>query len=77
MPNVVLKITHPPSEAEDREIPRGAGPLFRGSGDIDYLCGNCGFVIAASMTASQHFMLDHAACAACGATNEFPRELLS
>jgi hypothetical protein len=79
MPSVALKITHTPSPAEpdERDIPRGAGPLFRGSGDIDYLCGNCGFVIASGMGPSQHFMLAHAACAACGATNEFPPELLS
>jgi hypothetical protein len=77
VPSIVLKITHPPSENEDREVPRGAGPLFRGNGDIDYVCGNCGFTIAAGMAASQHFMLAHATCAACGATNEFPSELRS
>ncbi|HXO01227.1 MAG TPA: hypothetical protein VN900_04175 [Stellaceae bacterium] len=77
MPSIVLKITHPPSEMEDREIRRGAGPLFRSTGDIDYLCGNCGFVIAACMTLNQHVMLDRATCAACGATNEFPPEMHS
>ena len=77
MPSVVLKITHAPSEVEDREIPRGAGPLFRGNGDIDYLCGNCGFAIASGMGITQHFMLERAICSACGATNEFPPELRS
>lgn len=77
MPSIVLKTTHAPSENDAREIPRGAGPLFRGNGDIDYLCGNCGFVIAANMGPAQHFMLAHATCAACGATNEFPPELRS
>jgi ribosomal protein S27AE len=51
--------------------------LFRGNGDIDYLCGNCGFTIAAGMGPAQHFMLAHATCAACGATNEFPAALRS
>jgi hypothetical protein len=77
MPNITLKITHAPSDASDRDIPRGAGPLFRGNGDIDYVCGNCGFGIAVGMAPSQHFMLSHASCAACGATNEFPAELVS
>ena len=77
MPSIVLKTIHAPSEAADREVPRGAGPLFRGNGDIDYLCGNCGFAIAAGMGPAQHFMLAHATCAACGATNEFPPELRS
>jgi hypothetical protein len=77
MPSVVLKITHAPSDVEDREIPRGAGPLFRGNGDIDYLCGNCGFAIASGMGTTQHFMVDRATCSACGATNEFPPELRS
>ena len=49
MTSIVLKITHALSENEDREIPRGAGPLFRGNGDIDYVCGNCGFAIAGSL----------------------------
>jgi hypothetical protein len=77
MSNIVLKITHAASENGDREMPRGAGPLFRGNGDIDYLCGNCGFAIAEHMGPKQHFMLAHACCAACGATNEFPPELRS
>jgi hypothetical protein len=77
MPNIVLKTTHPPSEMDDREIRRHAGPLFRGNGDIDYVCGNCGFAIASHMGASQHFMLAQAICAACGATNELPPELIS
>jgi ribosomal protein S27AE len=51
--------------------------LFRGNGDIDYLCGNCGFTIASGMAPAQRVMLDRAACSACGATNEFPPELRS
>ena len=35
------------------------------------------FAIAAGMRPTQHFMLDRATCAACGATNEFPLELRS
>ena len=77
MPSITLKITHAPLDMEGHKPRRGAGPLFRGTGDTDYLCGNCGFAIAAGMRPTQHFMLDRATCAACGATNEFPLELRS
>jgi len=40
MPSIVLKLNHAPVKLDDREAHRGAGPLFRGNGDIDYLCGN-------------------------------------
>jgi ribosomal protein S27AE len=78
MPSIVLKITSAAADAADateREVPRGAGPLFSGNGDTDYLCGNCGFVIAAGMGPTQHVIVDHTTCPACGATNEFPVEL--
>ena len=77
MTSITLKITHAPSENDDREIPRRAGPLFRGNGDIDYVCGNCGFAIASGMGPAQHFMLAQATCPACGATNELPPALRS
>ena len=53
MPSIVLKLSHAPSHNEEHEARRGAGPLFRSTGDIDYLCGNCGFVIASGMAPSQ------------------------
>jgi hypothetical protein len=77
MPNIVLKITHAPSEMEDHEPRRGAGPLFRGNGDTDYLCGNCGFAIASGMAPGQHVIVHRATCSACGALNEFPLDLLN
>jgi hypothetical protein len=75
MPNIVLKTTHPPMGGEEHEVPRRAGPLFRGNGDTDYLCGNCGFVIVAGFGPTQHVMVERTTCAACGATNEFPAAL--
>ncbi len=74
MPSIVLKLSHAPSHMEEHEARRGAGPLFRGSGDIDYLCGNCGFTIASGMAPAQRLMLTRTTCSACGATNEFPAE---
>jgi DNA-directed RNA polymerase subunit RPC12/RpoP len=70
-----LKITRPPSSAADLGAPELDKPLFRGTGDTDYLCGSCGSVIAASMGPNQRVIVDVAICAACGAENEFPLHL--
>jgi DNA-directed RNA polymerase subunit RPC12/RpoP len=75
MPTMSLKITRPPSSAADLGTPELDKPLFRGTGDTDYLCGNCGSVIAASMGPNQRVNVDAATCAACGAENEFPLHL--
>jgi hypothetical protein len=74
MPSIVLKVTLLASTLDERE-PRAGGPLFRGNGDIDYLCGNCGFVIVAGFATRQHVTVNKTTCPACGATNEFPVEL--
>jgi hypothetical protein len=74
MPTVSLKVTRP-SPAADVRAPETDKPLFRGTGDTDYLCGNCGAVIAASMAPAQRVIIDVATCAACGAENEFPLHL--
>jgi hypothetical protein len=75
MATISLKVTRPASDAADQAPPELAKPLFRGNGDTDYLCGNCGSVIAASMGASQRVIVDTATCSACGAENEFPAYL--
>ena len=77
MPTIVLKMKHAATDTVDRQPPRSAGPLLRGTGDTDYLCGNCGFVIAAGMGPKQRVSVDSATCAACGAENELPPELRS
>lgn len=75
MPAIPLKLTGPAPDAADRRSPGPIQPLFRGNGDTDYLCGNCGAVIAASMAPNQHVIVDTATCSACGAENEFPPHL--
>ena len=75
MPAVSLKVTRQPANAADHGSPELGKPLFRGTGDIDYLCGNCGSVMAASMGPNQRVIVDAATCAACGAENEFPLHL--
>jgi len=68
MPVISLKVTHPPLSAADHRSPELVKPLFRGSGDTDYQCGNCGSVIAASMGPTQRVIVDAVSCSACGAT---------
>ena len=58
MPIISLKVTRPPSSAADHRRPEVVKPLFRGSGDTDYQCGNCGSVIAASMGPTQRVIVD-------------------
>jgi len=76
MPIISLKLTHPPLGAGEHRPPENIQPLFRGNGDTDYLCGNCGAVIASSMGPTQRVNVDVATCSACGAENEFPSNLL-
>lgn len=76
MPTIELKVTSASAvETGGNPPPHGAGPLFRGNGDTDYLCGNCGFVIASAMSAAQRVPFDSTTCPACGATNELPAGL--
>jgi hypothetical protein len=75
MSSIVLKVTDTPAATAESEPDGNSGPLFRGNGDIDYICGNCGFVIVSGFSANQHVIVDTAACPACGTTNEFPPSL--
>lgn len=75
MPTISLKVTRPSPGGAAPPTPEFDKPLFRGTGDTDYLCGDCGFVIAASMGPAQRVIIDAATCSACGAENEFPVHL--
>ena len=75
MPSIGLKITRASGGARDGAVPPQGKPLFRGTGDTDYVCGECGYVIAASMGPTQRVIVDKTVCAGCGAENEFPVEL--
>jgi ribosomal protein S27AE len=75
MPTISLKLTRPSSGALHEIAPGLDKPLFRGTGDTDYLCGNCGSVIAASLGPNQRVILEKTICSACGAENEFPPHL--
>jgi ribosomal protein S27AE len=75
MPTIVLRFTIPPEDGSSPLLPQTPGPLLRGNGDADYLCGNCGFTIASSMGPMQRVPFDSTTCPACGARNEFPADL--
>ena len=75
MPTTSLKVTRMPPGAGGEIVPELGKPLFRGTGDTDYLCGNCGSVIAASMGPNQRVIVDATTCSVCGAENEFPPHL--
>jgi hypothetical protein len=75
MPTVSLKVMYLPSAAFNQPTPDLGKPLFRGTGDTDSVCGNCGSIIAASMGSGQRVIVDATTCSACGAENEFPHHL--
>src|SRR5215471_19151925 len=75
LPTISLKLTRPPPGAADHAASELGKPLFRGTGDTDYVCGNCRSVIAASMGPGQRVIVDTATCSVCGAENEFPLHL--
>jgi hypothetical protein len=75
MPRIALKVTRASAGGGEAIAPQPGKPLFRGTGDTDYVCGECGYVIAASMGPTQRVIVDATICAACGAENEFPTDL--
>jgi hypothetical protein len=72
MPTIVLKLTRAPLDTSVEQTPQCAG-----TGDTDYLCSNCGFVIASGIGPRPRVVVDIATCSACDAENEFPPELRS
>ena len=76
MPAVVLKASLVPAgSGGGGRSHHPAGPLFRGSGDVDYLCGNCNFAIASAMGPTQRVPFERTICPSCGSENEFPAQL--
>ena len=58
MPTVALKVTRPAPSGGEHRPPEIVRPLFRGSGDTDYLCGDCAAVIASAMGPTQRVNVD-------------------
>jgi hypothetical protein len=70
MPQIKLKVVRDAILPSPWTAPAGAGPLFTGSGDTDYACGVCEFIIAASIGLGQRVALIETECPCCGAVNE-------
>jgi hypothetical protein len=70
MPQVKLKVVRHAILPSPWTAPAGAGPLFTGSGDTDYVCGVCEFVIAASIGLAHCIASIETECHCCGAVNE-------
>jgi hypothetical protein len=70
MPQIKLKVVRDAILPPPWTAPAGAGPLFTGSGDTDYICGVCEFIIAASIGLGQRIAPIETECPCCGAVNE-------
>ena len=70
MARIKLKVIRGPTAPGPWMAPAGAGPLLTGTGDTDYLCGSCEFVIAAGIGPAQRFASMETDCPCCGAVNE-------
>lgn len=70
MAKVKLKVIRDAATPPPWTAPPGAGPLFTGVGDTDYVCGSCEFVIAAKMAPGRRIMPIETDCPCCGAVNE-------
>ena len=66
-----LNIVPEPPEKTRTVIESKVTPAFKGEGDIDYICGNCGVVLAEKIRQGQiRNIVIH--CPKCGQYNEFP-----
>jgi phage FluMu protein Com len=74
MPKIRLRVVRDPMAPPPWNAPPGAGPLFTGTGDTDYVCGNCEFVIAANIGQAQRIAAIETNCPCCGAVNEVTTE---
>ena len=70
MAKIKLKVIRDSAMPPPWSAPSGAGPLFTGSGDTDYVCGNCEFVIASQIAPGQRLPPMETTCPCCGAINE-------
>jgi phage FluMu protein Com len=70
MAKIKLRIIRDPMVPPPWVPPPGAGPLFTGTGDTDYVCGSCEFVIAAKIGPGQRINPIETDCPRCGAVNE-------
>jgi len=68
---IKLGIIPKPSEGSRTVIESKVSPTFKGGGDVDYLCGSCGALIAEKVRRGQIRNIV-VRCPKCGQYNEFP-----
>jgi len=67
---IKLNIIPKPREGSRTVIESKVSPAFKGEGDMDYICGNCGALIAENVHRGQiRNIVVH--CPKCGQYNEF------
>ena len=69
---IKLNIVAKPPEGSRTVIECKVSPAFRGEGDTDYICGDCGTLIAEKMRRGQIKNIV-VRCPKCGQYNEFPQ----
>lgn len=68
---IKLNIVPKPPEGTRIVIEPKGSPAFKGEGDLDYRCGNCGTILAEEVRQGQiKNIIVH--CPKCGDHNEFP-----
>jgi len=70
---IKLNIISKPREGTRTVIESKVSPAFKGEGDVDYICGNCGALIAEKVRRGQiRNIVVH--CLKCRHYNEFPEK---
>ena len=68
---IKLSIIPEPPEGSRTVIESKVSPAFKGEGEVDYMCGSCGALIAEKVRLGQiRNIVVH--CPKCGQYNEFP-----
>jgi len=68
---IKLSIVPKPREGSRTIIQSKVSPAFKGEGEVNYICGNCGAILAEEVRQGQiRNIVVH--CPKCGQYNEFP-----
>ncbi len=71
MAEIKLTTIEEPPEGTRTVIESKVTPTFKGEGDLDYICGGCGAIIAEKVRRGQIRNIV-VLCPKCGKYNEFP-----
>lgn len=71
MPEIRLSIIPKPHEGSRTVIESKANPVFKGKGEVNYICGSCGAILAGEVRQGQIKNIV-VRCPKCGQYKEFP-----